>query len=98
MQYPGRFYLSSLLKDIHRFSKAVRSHWGIENQLHWVLDVQFNEDQSRARQRYAAENLATLRRLALNLLKRETTKKRGIRGKQNNAGWNHAYLLRLLGI
>ena len=98
IQTERRFYLSSLPKDVHRFSKAVRAHWGIENQLHWVLDVQLNEDQSRARQGYAAENLATLRRLALNLLKRETTKKRGIRGKQKNAGWNHAYLLRLLGI
>jgi hypothetical protein len=63
-----------------------------------VLDVQFGEDQSRARAGYAAENLATLRRLALNLLKRETTKKRGIRGKQRNAGWDNAYLLRLLAL
>ena len=70
----------------------------MENQLHWVLDVQFGEDQCRVRTGHADANLATLRRLALNLLKRETTKKRGIRGKQKNAGWNHQYLLRLLGI
>jgi predicted transposase YbfD/YdcC len=93
-----RYFLSSLPLDAPRFAHAVRSHWGVENQLHWVLDVQFGEDQSRARTGFAAENLATLRRLALNLLKRETTKKRGIRGKQKNAGWNHAYLLRLLGV
>ena len=62
------------------------------------MDVRFGEDQSRARTGYAAENLATLRRLALNLLKSEKTKKRGIRGKQNNATWDHAYLLTLLGI
>jgi hypothetical protein len=63
-----------------------------------VLDVCFREDHSRARAGRAAENLATLRRLALNLLKREPTKKRGNKGKQLNAGWNHAYLLKLLGL
>jgi predicted transposase YbfD/YdcC len=93
-----RYFLSSLPLDIDRFAHAVRSHWGIENKLHWVLDVHMGEDQSRARTGYAAENLATLRRLALNLLKSEKTKKRGIRGKQNNASWDHAYLLKLLGI
>ena len=93
-----RYYLSSLPLDIDRFARAVRSHWGIENKLHWILDVHMGEDPSRARSGYAAENLATLRRLALNLLKSEKTKKRGIRGKQNNASWDHAYLLKLLGI
>jgi predicted transposase YbfD/YdcC len=92
-----RYYLSSLPLNIELFARAVRGHWGVENKLHWVMDVCFREDQSRARAGYAAENLATLRRLALNLLKREKTKKRGIRGKQLNAGWDHAYLLRLLG-
>jgi predicted transposase YbfD/YdcC len=93
-----RYYISSLPLDIERFARAVRGHWGIENRLHWVLDVQLGEDQSRARSGYAAENLATLRRLAMNLLKSEKTKKRGIRGKQNSASWDHAYLLKLLGI
>lgn len=93
-----RYYLSSLPLDIEQFARAVRGHWGIENKLHWVMDVRFGEDQSRARQGHAAENLATLRRLALNLLKSEKTKKRGIRGKQNNASWDHAYLLKLLSI
>ena len=93
-----RYYLSSMLLNVETFARAVRGHWGVENKLHWVLDVQFREDQSRARAGYAAENLATLRRLALNVLRKETTKKRGIRGKQLNAGWDHDYLLRLLGI
>ena len=91
-----RYYLSSLPLNVELFARAVRSHWAVENKLHWVMDVCFREDHSRARAGYAAENLATLRRLALNLLKREKTKKRGIRGKQLNAGWDHAYLLRLL--
>jgi predicted transposase YbfD/YdcC len=93
-----RYYLSSLALDAELFARAVRSHWGVENKVHWVMDVCFHEDQSRARAGYAAENLATLRRLALNMLKREKTKKRGIKGKQLNAGWDHAYLLKLLGI
>ena len=92
-----RYYLSSLKLDVKTFARAVRGHWGVENKLHWVMDVCFREDQSRAREGYAAENLATLRRLALNLLKREKTKKRGIRGKMLNASWDHPYLLRLLG-
>jgi predicted transposase YbfD/YdcC len=93
-----RYYLASLPLGVETFARAVRSHWGVENKVHWIMDVCFREDQSRARAGYAAENLATLRRLALNLLRQEKTKKRGIRGKQLNAGWDHAYLLRLLGI
>lgn len=93
-----RYYLSSLKLDVAAFARAVRGHWGVENKVHWVMDVCFREDQSRARTGHAAENLATLRRLALNLLRREKTKKRGIRGKQLNASWDHAYLLKLLGV
>ena len=93
-----RYYLSSLPLGVETFARAVRGHWGVENKLHWVLDVQMREDQSRARAGYAAENLATLRRLALNLLKREKSKQRGIKGKQLNASWDHACLLRLLGV
>ncbi len=93
-----RYYLSSLKLDVATFARAVRGHWAVENKLHWVMDVCFGEDQSRARAGYAAENLATLRRLALNLLKREKTKKRGIKGKQLNASWDHSYLLKLLGV
>jgi predicted transposase YbfD/YdcC len=93
-----RYFLSSLPLDVQTLARAVRSHWGVENKVHWIMDVCFREDESRARAGYAAENLATLRRLALNLLRQEKTKKRGIRGKQLNAGWDHAYLLRLLKI
>jgi predicted transposase YbfD/YdcC len=93
-----RYYLCSLKLDVETFARAVRSHWGVENKVHWIMDVSFREDQSRAREGYAAQNLAMLRRLALNLLKREKTKKRGIRGKMLNAGWDHPYLLKLLGV
>lgn len=92
-----RCYLASLPLDVATFARAVRGHWGVENKLQWVLDVQMGEENSRARAGYAAEDLATLRRLALNLLRRQKTKRRGIKGKQRNASWDHAYLLRLLG-
>jgi predicted transposase YbfD/YdcC len=91
-----RYFLASLGAGVETFARACRSHWGVENKVHWIMDVCFNEDQSRARAGHAAENLATLRRLALNLLKRDKTKKRGIKGKQLNASWDHAYLLDLL--
>lgn len=91
-----RYYLSSLPLDVELFAKAVRGHWGVENRCHWVLDVVMGEDASRARTAHAAENLATLRRMAINLLTRDKTKKRGIKGKQLNASWDHSYLLRLL--
>jgi predicted transposase YbfD/YdcC len=97
-QVERRYFLASLLVNVQLFARAVRGHWGVENKLHWVLDVVFREDQSRARAGYAAENLATLRRLALNVLRQEKTKRRGIKGKQLNAGWDHDYLLKLLGI
>jgi len=93
-----RYYLSSLSLNVDLFARAVRGHWGVENKVHWVMDVCFREDQSRARTGNAAENLATLRRLAVNMLRQEKTKKRGIKGKQLNASWDHAYLLKLLGI
>ena len=92
-----RYFLSSLPLDVPLFARAVRSHWNIENKVHWVMDVCFREDQSRARSGHAAENLAMLRRLALNMLKREK-KKRSIKGKMLNASWDHAYLLKFLGI
>jgi len=93
-----RFFLCSIKPEAKEFARAVRGHWGIENKLHWPLDVAFGEDQCRVRVGYAAENLARLRHIALNILKTDTTKKRGIKGKQKNAGWNHAYLSHLLSI
>jgi len=92
-----RYYLSSLPLDVATFARAVREHWGVENQLHWVLDVQMNEDQNRARCGHAAENLGLLRRLVLNQLRRDTRCQTGIKGKQLNAAWDHAYLQSLLG-
>lgn len=92
-----RYYLLSLPRDVRLFAKAARRHWGVENSLHWILDVVFKEDQSRAREGYAAQNLATLRRLALNALRRETSK-RSLRLKVKRAGWNNDYLLSVLGI
>ena len=92
-----RYYLSSLPLDVATFARAVREHWGVENQLHWVLDVQLNEDQNRARCGHAAENLGLLRRLVLNQLRRDTRCQTGIKGKQLNASWDHAYLQSLLG-
>lgn len=94
-----RYYLSSLTNDAVRFARAVRGHWSVENQLHWVLDVNFNEDQSRARSGHADENLATLRRWALNLIKADHQKsKRSLKGRMKAAGWDNRYLLHLLGI
>ena len=91
-----RYDPSSLDLHIGLFARAVRGHWGVENSCHWVLDVVMREDDSRTRKGHAAENLVGLRRMAMNLLNREKSKKRGIRGKQRNASWDHAYLLRLL--
>jgi len=91
-----RYYLSSLKAEAKRFGWAVRGHWGVENGLHWVLDVVFGEDQSRARSGYAAENLAATRRLAINLLRRDKTCKRSIKGKLLRAAIDPAYLKRIL--
>jgi hypothetical protein len=68
-------------KDVERFAKSVRGHWGVENSLHWSLDVSFNEDQSRIRKGYSAENFAVVRHIALNVLKKESSVKQGVSGK-----------------
>lgn len=91
-----RYYLSSLPGDAATFGDAVRGHWGIENRLHWVLDIAFREDESRGRQGHASQNLALLRRFALNLLRQEQTAKMGVKAKRLKAGWDDAYLLKLL--
>lgn len=92
----ARGYISSLRPNAKRLAKAVRQHWGIENGQHWVLDVVFNEDQCRARSGNEPENLAILRRLALNLLNRETTPMPSLRVKGQAAGWNDDLMLRIL--
>lgn len=91
-----RFYISSLASDARRFAEAVRGHWSIENQVHWVLDVAFSEDQSRIRKDHVAENMAVVRRLALNLLKQEKSMRVGIANKRLKAAWDEAYLLKVL--
>ena len=90
-----RYYLLSCPLPAARFAAVVRSHWTIENDLHWVLDVILDEDQARNRKDNGPENLALLRRLALNLL-RVNTDKGSLRGKIKRAAWNDAFLLRLL--
>ena len=91
-----RFYISSLDANADRILKATRQHWGIENGLHWVLDIAFNEDRSRVRKDHAPANLAVLRHVAVNLLKQETSAKGGIKAKRLQAGWNEDYLLKVL--
>ncbi len=91
-----RYYLSSLAADPERLNQVVRTHWTVENELHWVLDVAFAEDQSRVRRGYAPENFAVLRHMALNALKQEKTAKLGIPNKRLRAGWDNNYLLKVL--
>jgi predicted transposase YbfD/YdcC len=93
-----RYYITSLRPDAAQLNSVIRQHWGIENKLHWVLDVGFSEDLDRKRAGHAAQNFSVLNRIALNLLKQDKTSKRGIKGKRLKAAWNHPYLLKLLGI
>lgn len=90
-----RFYLSSLPPDAQEFARAVRNHWGIENSLHWTLDVTFREDQSRLRQGHGPENFAVLRHIALNLLRQEPSKK-SVPRKRLACALDAEYLLRVL--
>jgi predicted transposase YbfD/YdcC len=92
-----RYFISSLGTKVKTFAGAVRGHWGIENSLHWVLDVSFREDDSRLRKDHGPENMALLRRMVASLLQNETKGKGGIACKRKQAGWDEDYLLQVLG-
>lgn len=95
----SRYFISSLEGDnAETFARAVRGHWTVENNLHWVLDVAFDEDHSRVRKDNAPENMAMLRHAALNLLKADTSTKVGIKTRRKMAGWSNEYLAHLLGV
>jgi predicted transposase YbfD/YdcC len=91
-----RYYILSRKLSARRFGTMTRGHWGIENSLHWQLDMSFGEDQSRTRKDHAAANLAALRRMGLSLLKNETSEKVGIKNKRLVAAWNTEYLRKVL--
>lgn len=94
-----RYFISSLnTNDKEQLGHAVRAHWSVENELHWTLDVAFDEDQCRTRNGHSAANMTTLRHVALNLAKSEKTTKVGVKIKRLKAGWDNNYLLRLVGI
>jgi predicted transposase YbfD/YdcC len=92
----SRYYISSLPDDVKLALRAVRGHWGIENEVHWVLDIAFREDECRIRKGNGAQNFAVLRHVALNLLKQEKTAKCGVKNKRLKAGWDESYLLKVL--
>ena len=91
-----RFYISSLESDARRLLHAIRSHWGIENGLHWVLDIAFREDDSRVRVDHAPENMAVLRHIALTLLKQEQSARCGTHAKRLKCAWDESYLMKVL--
>jgi predicted transposase YbfD/YdcC len=90
-----RFYITSSMSPAETVGKAVRAHWGIENQLHRQLDVSFSEDLSRKRGGYATQNFSMIHRIALNLIKHEQASKRSFKRKRPDAGWNNEYLLEI---
>ena len=93
-----RYYLNSFISNAEKLAIAVRSHWSIENNLHWVLDVAFNEDDCPVHKDNAPENLARLRQISLNLLSQEKTAKIGVKNKRLKAAWDNKYLAKVLGI
>ena len=93
-----RYYITTLPPDPQRIAQAIRAHWGIENRMHWVLDMTFNEDRSRVRMENAAQNFAIVRRIAMNLLRQDATSKIGLRMRRLKAGADDAYRAQLLGL
>jgi predicted transposase YbfD/YdcC len=97
VQKERRYFISSLANaGARRFAQLIRGHWQIENNLHWSLDLSFNEDACRVRKGHGAENFSRLRRIALNLLRNEKSEKIGIKNKRLRAGWDEDYLLKVL--
>jgi predicted transposase YbfD/YdcC len=96
VSHETRYYISSLSGNAVEFGQAVRSHWGIENCVHWVLDIAFREDDCRIRKGNGPQNLAVLRHIALNLLRQEKSAKCGIKTKRLKAGWSEDYLWKVL--
>ncbi len=92
-----QYYIGSGEHAAADLAKSIRGHWGIENNLHWILDVVFREDESQVKDRNAAENLAMLRRVAVSLLKQDESKG-SLKGKRKRAGWNDEFLAHLLGL
>jgi predicted transposase YbfD/YdcC len=90
-----RWYICSLLDEAEAFNKFIRLHWGIENKLHWTLDMTFREDEQRKRDKNAAQNFAVVRKIALNLLKQENSTMSLI-SKRLKAGWDNDFLLKIL--
>ena len=97
-QVQTRYYISSLEKSAQEFNALIRSHWGIENSLHWVLDVNFDEDKSRKRKGYSAENFALTNKIAINLLNQEKNSKLSMTNKKLRANYDLQYLKKLMGI
>ncbi|PSN07034.1 hypothetical protein C7293_30725 [filamentous cyanobacterium CCT1] len=91
-----RYYLVSLDGGVERFAQATRSHWGIENRIHWCLNVAFHEDGSRIRSGYAPQNMAVIRHVALNLLSQEASVKVGKKAKRLKDDWDNTYLTKVL--
>ena len=87
-----RYYISSLECDANKFWDSIRSHWGIEKSVHWVLDIAFREDESRIRKGFAPENFAAIRHIALNLLRNNKTFKGSVKTKRLNAAMDTEYL------
>jgi predicted transposase YbfD/YdcC len=92
-----RYYISNLQRDAEFFQATVRSHWSIENKLHWTLDVAFKEDMSRKRKNNSAQNFALISKIALNILKNDKTSKVGVKSRRLKAGWSTSYIRKLLG-